>query len=79
MLASGVRRDDRFATALNEPVPQFSSVIGAISQQLAGRRDKLEDSASAHQVVGVACGEDQSSGPAQVVGQRVDFGRSPAA
>jgi hypothetical protein len=29
--------------------------------------------------VGVACGEDQSSGPAQVVGQRVDFGRSPAA
>ena len=78
MLAGRVWRDDGFAAALDEPVPQLAGVIGPIGQQLARCRHEPEYGGGSDQVVGVACGQDQSPGAAQLVGQRVDFGRSPA-
>ncbi len=78
MLTCWVWRDNGFAAVLDEPVTQLSSVIGSVRQKLARRRRELEHGGGPDEVVGVACGQDQGSGPAKVVGQGVDFGRSSA-
>ena len=78
MLAGRVWRDDGFASALDEPVAQFSSVVGSICQKPAGCRHELEDCSGAHQVVGVARCQQHGPGPTEVVGQGVDLGGSTA-
>ncbi len=79
MLAGRVRRGHRFATALDEPIPQLSSVIGSIRQELAARRYEFEHCAHADQIVRISRCQNQGPGSAKVVGQGVDFRRSPAA
>ena len=59
-------------------VAQAPGVVGAVGEE-TGRVRTAEQTAGTDQVVGVAGREQQGSWTALVVGQRVDFGRSPAA
>lgn len=79
MLAGRVRRDNRFAAAFDEPVTQLSGVVGSIRQELARRWPELENRARPNQIVRIARGQNEDSGPAELVSQGVDFGGAPAA
>ena len=79
MLACWIGRDDRLAAVLGQPVAQGPRVIGAVSQQAAGRTGDGQQIARAGQVVGVAGGQDQREGPSPLIGQGVNLGGTTTA
>ena len=79
MLAGRIWRDHGFDAACGEFVAQALGVIGSIGQQAAWTADHADQIACTDQVVGVARGNQEGQGAADIIGQRVDFGRLPAA
>ena len=79
MLAGWVWRDDGLDAAFCQPIAQAGRVVGSIGEQPAGRRTVAKRSRAAGEVVAVAGRDQERQRAAQIVGQRVDFGRAPAA
>jgi len=79
MLAGGVGWNDRLASALGQPVPQSSSVIGPVRDQPARRRDTGEKGRRAVQIMGLTSGQREGPWATGLVGQGVNLGRPSAA
>jgi hypothetical protein len=71
-------RDDSLRAALRQTLPEVIGVIAAIGQQLPERPGGLDLGVDHGDVVGVVGAEQQHAGPAPVVHQPVDLGRSAA-
>lgn len=78
MLSGRVGRDDGLDVAFGEFVTQAFGVIGSVGQQAARTADHSDQDACTDQVVGIARRDHEGEWPADVVGQRVDFGRLAA-
>ena len=79
MLAGWIWRDHRLDTALGEFVAQAPGVVSSVGQQSSRRPHRVDQTARADKIVRVARCDQERQGPTNIVGQRVDFGGSPAA
>jgi len=79
MLARGVRRNDRLAAAIGQPVAEPAGVVGPVGQEFAGRGYARQQSLGPGQVVGMAGCQDQRQWATQLIGQRMNLGRPSAA
>jgi hypothetical protein len=79
MLAGGVWRDDSLDPSLRQPVAQTFCVISAIGQQATRQASGGQELRGACEIVAVSGGDQERQGTPQIICQRVDFGRAPAA
>lgn len=79
MFSRRIGRDDCFASALGQPVPKFSGVIGAICDQALRRGYPSEQGRHASQIMDLPWGQGEGQGPAKGIGYGVNLGRPSAA
>lgn len=79
VLAGGIRRNDRLDPPLREFFAQAPGVVSAVGEDPAGPMPPGEQPARALKVVDVAGGNQQGMRAADLIGQRMDFGRLSAA
>lgn len=79
VLSRWIGRDDGFAALLGEPVAQLAGVIGAIGDQLAWGRNAREQRCQPNQVMDLPRGQGEGDGPAESIGQGMNFSRPSAA
>jgi hypothetical protein len=78
MLAGRIWRDDRFDPPLGEFLAQAVGVIGPVGENTLGSMAHCEETARHGEVMDVAGRDQQDMGAADIVGQRMDFGRLAA-
>jgi len=79
MLASRVWRDDSPDAAFCQPIAQAPCVISAVGEQSTRQADRRQEFAGSGEIMAVAGRDQECQRTPQIVRQRVDFGRAPAA
>ena len=79
MLAGWIWRDDRSDPSLREFLAQAVGVIGPVSENSLGAMAHGKQATGSGEVVDVAGRDQQDMGATDIIGQRVYFGRLPAA
>jgi len=79
MLAGRIWRDHRLDPSLREFLAQAVGVIGAVGENSLGLMAHCEQATHSDEVVDVTGRDQQDMGAADIIGQRVDFGRLTAA
>jgi len=79
MLAGRIWRDDRFDPSLREFLAQAAGVIGPVGENSLGPMAHGEQATHPDEVVDITGRDQQDMGTADIIGQRVDFGRLTAA
>ena len=78
MFAGWVWWDHRLDLAFCQPIARAPCVVGSISKQSAWQTDRSQELSGASEIVGVAGRDQERKWAPQIVGQRVDFCRTPA-
>lgn len=78
MFSGRIGRNDGLDPALGEFGAQAFSIISSVGQKTAWMSDHADQAACANQIVGVARRDQEGQGTADIVCQRMDFGRLPA-
>ena len=79
MFAGRIWRDDCFDPSLREFLAQAVGVIGAVGENSLGPMAHCEQATRSDEVVDVAGCDQQYVRAADIIGQRMDFGRLSAA
>ena len=79
MFAGWIGWDDRGDAPRRQLVTQTLGVIGPVGNQSLRMADHPDQSPCARQVVGIARCDQKRQRPPNLIGQRMDFGRLPAA
>jgi len=79
MFSGWVRRNDRLASAVGQPVAEPSGIVGTIRDQPLWDRYTGEQSCRPVQVMRLSCGQRERQRAADGVGQGMNFGRPSAA
>jgi len=79
IFACRIGRNDRLAATLGEPVTQLAGVISAIGDELLWDWDARQQRRYANQIMRLSWRQSEGDGPAQCVGQGMNFGRPSAA
>lgn len=78
MLAGRIWRDDGLNPPSGEYLPQTSGIISAIGEKSLGLMSHREQAARTVEVMDVPGRDQQGTRAADLIGQRMDFGRLPA-
>jgi hypothetical protein len=79
MLAGRIGRDYRLDPPLGQLLAQAVGITSSVGQEAAGMGDHADEAASTDQIVGITGRDHEGQRPADMIRQRVDFCRLPAA
>lgn len=75
--AVGPVGDDRLGATIIEPMPQFSAVIGGVTEQLGGRLGASDKALGGRTIMGLATGQEDGKKTASSICQCVDLRIAP--